>query len=61
MRLFIERTVDTRYAIVTVAILLPDWVRDENDVRLYLAESFDRAGVEWAEAVELPTDGERCH
>jgi len=53
--------VEARYAIVTVAILLPDWVEDEADVREWLRLSFKAAGVEAVSAEDLPEDGEPCH
>ncbi len=52
---------ETRYAIVTLAILLPDGVDTEADVREYLRLAFALSGVEWTTADALPADGERCH
>lgn len=52
---------ETRYAIVTIAVLIPEWVKDEDDVREYLRLAFKLAGVECVTADDLPQDGERCH
>ena len=52
---------DARYAIVTVAILIPDWVRTEDDVREWLVLAFKSAGVEAVTSDDLPEDGDRFH
>lgn len=52
---YTERTVETRYALIEVAVALPDWVVTREEVEAYLLEWVYRANerrgaeiVSWA-------------
>ena len=51
----------SRYAVVTLAILMPDGVETEDDVREYLRLAFALSGVEWTSLADLPDEGDRLH
>ena len=60
-RASIERTVDSRYAIVTLAILIPEGVETEEQMRAYLAWRLEQAQLHAIPADQLPQDGDRWH
>lgn len=50
-----------RFALLEVAIPLPDCVETTEDVQQYLREWLDRAEAGCIRQSDLPQDGERCH
>jgi hypothetical protein len=52
---------EVQYAIVRLAILVPEGIETEAQFCAYLEERFAVAGIKCCRASDLPEDGERWH